>query len=616
VRDNTQQISGNGDAPRALRDGERAGVTSISVFFPCYNDAPTIGALVECAADALDELGIEGDIVVVNDGSADESTSVLTATAAREARLRVVQHSRNRGYGGALQSGFATADREWVFYTDGDAQYDPKELAILVAHVTDDVDVVQGYKLDRRDNVARRCIGRVYHHVVKLLFGLGVRDTDCDFRLIRRSVLERVELKETSGVVCVELVRKLQNAGARFVEVGVHHYPRQHGRSTFFKPRSVARTLSDLVRLWFQLIVGPRLRDARTKTPAPVEIEHAPRPAWRDVLAPFFVSRALSDALLVAASMMSTRGSVFNGFRRWDGAWYSAIALHGYVVPPHVHHHQTPWPFFPLFPVVLRLAADTGAPVALAGVVANHVAFLVALVAIHRLALRRTTRTGANLAVWLTALGPVSFVFSMLYPSAVFLAASAWAFVFVDERRDLAAGIAAALAALSRPNGIVVVVALVVTVGFAARRVVRVVWPVAAALGAWVWFNAARTGDPVRFLDAKRAWHEVTLVGFLDRPTPVVAWHLAVAVVAFGLVLAARKHIPLGWTCFTFMYLVPSLATGIVGMARYASDVFPPYIAGGTLLTRRRNTVGAVFAVLVVAQVWFALFFIAQGRLI
>ena len=166
-------------------------VTGVSVFFPCYNDAATIGGLVVRAARTIDALGIDGDIVVVNDGSSDDSAEVLTAIAGREPRLRVVTHERNCGYGAALRSGFAAADREWVFYTDGDGQYDPGELAQLVAYATDDVDVVQGYKLERSDNVARRVIGRMYHHFVSFFFGLRIRDTDCDFRLIRRQRARR-----------------------------------------------------------------------------------------------------------------------------------------------------------------------------------------------------------------------------------------------------------------------------------------------------------------------------------------------------------------------------------------------------------------------------------------
>jgi glycosyltransferase involved in cell wall biosynthesis len=230
-------------------------VQSVSAFFPCYNDEATIGSVVESAAGTLDRLGADGEIIVVNDGSSDGSERVLKKLTETEPRLRVVTHEHNRGYGGALLSGFGSATKQWVFYTDGDGQFDPTELELLVARAADDIDVVQGYKLNRADNFARRVIGRVYHWFVSFAFHLRVRDTDCDFRLIRRSKLEAVQLEKTTGIICVELVRKLQDSGATFTEVGVHHYPRTHGRSQFFKLTSVLRTVWDLAKLWVQLIV-------------------------------------------------------------------------------------------------------------------------------------------------------------------------------------------------------------------------------------------------------------------------------------------------------------------------------------------------------------------------
>lgn len=230
-------------------------VTSISAFFPCYNDEATIASMVNLALVTIDKVGVDGEVIVIDDGSTDGSAAVLKDLQAEQPRLRVVTHEQNRGYGGALLSGFGAATKQWVFYTDGDAQFDPAELEQLVVRAAPDVDVVQGYKIRRADNMVRRVIGRVYHRSVSVLFGLKIRDTDCDFRLIRRSMLDQITLEHTSGVICVELVRKLQDAGARFVEVPVHHYPRLHGQSQFFRVPAVASTAKDLIALWLSLVV-------------------------------------------------------------------------------------------------------------------------------------------------------------------------------------------------------------------------------------------------------------------------------------------------------------------------------------------------------------------------
>lgn len=238
-------------------------VESISAFFPCYNDEATIGSMVNLAFVTMDKVGVDGEVIVIDDGSTDGSPHVLKELRDEQPRLRVVTHEQNRGYGGALLSGFASATKQWVFYTDGDAQFDPAELELLVARAGPDVDVVQGYKLSRADNLARRVIGRVYHRFVAFMFGLKIRDTDCDFRLIRASVLDRIQLEHSSGVICVELVRKLQDAGARFVEVPIHHYPRLHGQSQFFRVSAVARSLWDLAGLWVRLVVLRRGQPGR-----------------------------------------------------------------------------------------------------------------------------------------------------------------------------------------------------------------------------------------------------------------------------------------------------------------------------------------------------------------
>jgi glycosyltransferase involved in cell wall biosynthesis len=231
---------------------------SVTVFFPAYNDAPSLPALIGKTFDVLAAHASDYEVVVVNDGSVDNTGEVLAGLAARFAPLmQVITHERNRGYGGALRSGFAAATKELVFYTDGDGQYDVGELPKLLRRMSSDVGLVNGYKLERNDPWHRIWIGNVYNAFARFLFRIKLRDIDCDFRLIRRELLEDIRLTSTSGTICVELVRKLE-LSCRVAEVGVHHYPRLHGRSQFFRVRSLAVTFAQLAKLWFRLVLIER----------------------------------------------------------------------------------------------------------------------------------------------------------------------------------------------------------------------------------------------------------------------------------------------------------------------------------------------------------------------
>ncbi|MBI3892503.1 MAG: glycosyltransferase family 2 protein [Candidatus Wallbacteria bacterium] len=228
---------------------------SISAFFPCYNDGGTIASMIALTDLTLRQLTDDYEILVIDDGSSDHARELLDELKLHYPQLRLVYHEKNRGYGGALRSGFANSTKELVFYTDGDMQYDPTELRDLLRALRPETDVVNGYKIQRHDPVHRILIGRIYHHLMKFAFGFGLRDVDCDFRLIRRRALERIHLEYDSGVICVEMIKKLTDLPARFAEVPVHHFHRAYGTSQFFNFKRLFTVAVNLFGLWWKLVV-------------------------------------------------------------------------------------------------------------------------------------------------------------------------------------------------------------------------------------------------------------------------------------------------------------------------------------------------------------------------
>ena len=311
---------------------------------------------------------------------------------------------------------------------------------------------------------------------------------------------------------------------------------------------------------------------------------------WAEVVLPWMVSRIVSATLIVATAPAG-RAAGTGAFSRWDGVWYLLIARSGYGHPP-IGAVQNRWPFFPVLPAVIDVVRTFGLPGRGGAITINHLAFLLALAGVWRIARRHTSDDASRLAVWALALFPGAFVFSMVYPSAILLATAVWAFVLVEEHHDAVAGVLAATAALTRPNGIVVAIALVVGVAAAPsrlwRRVALVGGPAFMALGFWCALCWYWTGNPVVFLAAKLGWHEVDVVDVVRDPigNPNACLHLVLGIAAVAVVLLRRRRLPSSWTLFTGLYLVPSLGLGIVGLGRYTNECFPPFVAAGELLER------------------------------
>lgn len=313
---------------------------------------------------------------------------------------------------------------------------------------------------------------------------------------------------------------------------------------------------------------------------------------WRSVVAPWLFSRVLVDlAFVVAASSAFGSGlGLTAGFTGWDFGWYRLIAEVGYGTPP-IPGVQSPWPFFPLFPAVMRAGGWLGIPSGLSAFLVNHLIFLIAIAGVHRLASRHLSDDAARLSVWALVLFPGSVSFSLGYPSAIFLAASVWAFLCLERGLDASAALLGVVATMVRPNGVITVAAMgLFILRFPAwasfRRAVLVALPSAVALGLWCWQLQRWTGDPFAFWTAKAAWDELTIVEFIRTHDHAGLVHVVMGVAVIGALVGGRKRLPFAWVAMVAAYLVPPALFAVVGVGRYASESFPVAMAAGDALER------------------------------
>jgi glycosyltransferase involved in cell wall biosynthesis len=221
---------------------------TLSIVLPAFNEEDNIKESVARATEVAERLCRDHEIIVVDDGSSDGTAAVVRELAAGDARIRLVPHGVNRGYGEALRSGFLASRMELVFFTDADNQFDLDELEAFLPWI-DRVDVVAGYRINRQDPFVRRLIAKAWNLLVRVLFHVPVRDIDCAFKLFRREVLEDLHIESVGAMVNTELMVKVGRSGKAVVELGVTHYPRMAGQARGAHPRVIAKALFELIRM-------------------------------------------------------------------------------------------------------------------------------------------------------------------------------------------------------------------------------------------------------------------------------------------------------------------------------------------------------------------------------
>lgn len=224
-------------------------LTSLSIFFPCYNEAENVGATIDDAVKTAEEYGVDYEVLVVDDGSTDRTADIARGRAAKNPRVRVESHPQNRGYGAAVRTGLMQAQKDLVFLIDGDRQFRVGDIEKLFSKI-DSCDVVTGFRIARRDAAYRRIGGKTWTSFVRMLFGLPVRDIDCGFKLYRRKCLKGLNLKSNQLVIHAETLGRLKRRGCRIQEIGVDHYPRTAGKATATALPRLLKSFVELLRVY------------------------------------------------------------------------------------------------------------------------------------------------------------------------------------------------------------------------------------------------------------------------------------------------------------------------------------------------------------------------------
>jgi glycosyltransferase involved in cell wall biosynthesis len=232
-----------------IHSGEDNTSVGISVFFPCYNEQNNVGQTVEKALVVLEKLNMDFEVIIIDDGSSDNTGRIADELAGRDEKIKVVHHPRNLGYGAALQSGFVAATKDLVFYTDGDGQFDISEMPPLLP-LMEQYDIVSCYRLNRQDSLIRKINGWCWTKLVCLLFGLKVRDIDCAFKLYKRKIFEGLSLSSTGALIDTEVLARASRKGYLITQKGVHHYPRTAGSQTGANFRVILRAFRELFMLY------------------------------------------------------------------------------------------------------------------------------------------------------------------------------------------------------------------------------------------------------------------------------------------------------------------------------------------------------------------------------
>lgn len=230
-------------------------ISELSIFFPLWNEEKNVQRVVEKAITIAGSVANRWEIILVDDGSTDNTLSISRSLAKKHRNVRVVSHSPNRGYGSALRAGFAAAKYNYIVFTDGDGQFDFSEVSLFINAIRGN-DIAIGYRIKRRDE--KLIIRLLLMYLLKvwdyILFRFYVKDIDCGFKLFKKSALEKImPLRSDGAMITTEILAKAKARNLRLVQVGVTHYPRKYGKQSGANVQVVLRAVFESFIVWWDI---------------------------------------------------------------------------------------------------------------------------------------------------------------------------------------------------------------------------------------------------------------------------------------------------------------------------------------------------------------------------
>jgi len=225
-------------------------LNSLSVFFPIFNEEKNIPDLIKSALEIIPEVALKYEIILVNDGSTDNTKKIAESFAKSNNCIKLINHSVNKGYGAALKTGIQNSNYNWIFFTDSDLQFDLNDLKLLIPH-SKEYKIIVGYRKNRADKAMRSINAKLYKFFIDLLFNIGIKDIDCAFKLFNSKLVKSQSLFSNSAFTNAELLYKIQQEDVEIKEVAISHHPRKYGRPTGAKFHVITAALVDSIKLYF-----------------------------------------------------------------------------------------------------------------------------------------------------------------------------------------------------------------------------------------------------------------------------------------------------------------------------------------------------------------------------